>query len=133
MTVAEAIELCLDTTPDLVILDQYLGEESGLEACRRIKGDIALQLIPVLVLTGSAEERDHIEALEAGADRFLSKGSPPQEMLAAVDRLLHTMPPAETSAASARCTRTLSPSGRIATFLAVLAMGFSCRSLQFCG
>jgi signal transduction histidine kinase len=96
MTVAEAIELCLETTPDLVILDQYLGEESGLEACRRIKGDIALQLIPVLVLTGSAEERDHIEALDAGADRFLSKGSPPQEMLAAVDRLLHTMPPAET-------------------------------------
>ena len=94
-TADEAFEICLNTTPDLVILDQYLGEDSGLDVCQRLKGDIALQLIPVLFLTGSANEKDHIAALEAGADAFLSKDSPKDELLAVASRLLRTMLPVQ--------------------------------------
>ena len=84
----DAFRLCLESTPDLVLLDQYLGEKSGLEVCRRIKGDISLQVIPIVVLTGSQRERDHIAALEAGADRFVSKESPPEDLLAVISGLL---------------------------------------------
>ncbi len=94
-TAAEAFEHCLETAPDLVILDQYLDEDTGLEICQRLKNDIALQLVPVLILTGSAKDRDHIEALEAGADAFLSKDSPNEELLAVIDRLLKTMLPVQ--------------------------------------
>ncbi len=87
-TAEQAFQLCLEATPDLVVLDQYLGELSGLEVCRRIKGDVALQVIPIVVLTASQKERDHVAALDAGADRFLSKQSPDEELLAVVNGLL---------------------------------------------
>jgi len=91
----EAFQLCLQATPDLVVLDQYLGDRSGLEVCRRLKGDIALQVIPILVLTGSQKERDHIAALESGADRFLSKESPAGDLLAVINGLLKSAVPIE--------------------------------------
>ncbi|MBC7817560.1 MAG: response regulator, partial [Planctomycetaceae bacterium] len=87
-TAEEAFQLCLVATPDLVLLDQYLGDKSGLEVCRRLKSDMALQVIPIVVLTASQKERDHIAALDSGADRFLSKDSPPEELLAVVTGLL---------------------------------------------
>lgn len=89
-TAEEAFQLCLETTPDLVLLDQYLGDKSGLEVCRRLKSDMALQVIPIVVLTASQKERDHIAALDSGADRFLSKESPPEELLAVVTGLLRS-------------------------------------------
>src|SRR5271154_6173200 len=93
----EAFQLCLQAIPDLVVLDQYLGDRSGLEVCRRLKGDIALQVIPILALTGSQKERDHLAALEAGADRFLSKESPDDELLAVVNGLLKSVVPVEST------------------------------------
>ena len=92
----DAFNLCMESTPDLMIVDQYLGERSGLEVCRRIKGDLTLQFIPIVVLTGSRRERDHIAALEAGADRFLSKEDPPEQLLAVVAGLLKSALPVET-------------------------------------
>lgn len=94
-TAEEAFPLCLQATPDLVVLDQYLGEQSGLEVCRRLKGDLALQVVPILVLTGSHKERDHIAALDAGADRFLSKDAADEQLLAVVHGLLKSAVPVE--------------------------------------
>ncbi len=91
----EAFQLCYETFPDLVVLDQYLGNKSGLEVCRRLKADSTLQIIPVVVLTDSQRERDHIAALEAGADRFLSKESPHEDLLAVVESLLKSSLPVE--------------------------------------
>ena len=88
MTADEAFDICLESTPDLVLLDQYLGDKSGLDVCRRLKEDVALQVIPILVLTASQKERDHITALDSGADRFLSKDGPDEELLAVVSGLL---------------------------------------------
>jgi len=88
MTVDAAFALCLESTPDLVLLDQYLGDKSGLEVCRRLKEDVALQVIPILVLTASQKEQDHIAALDSGADRFLSKDGPDGELLAVISGLL---------------------------------------------
>lgn len=91
MTIESAFEICLESTPDLVLLDQYLGEKSGLEVCRRLKEDVTLQVIPILVLTASQKEQDHIVALDSGADRFLSKDGPHEELLAVINGLLKTV------------------------------------------
>src|SRR5437867_1264991 len=93
-TAEQAFELCLQATPDLVLLDQYLGDRSGLEVCTRIKDDIGLQVIPILVLTASQKEQDHIKALEAGADQFLSKDSSRENLLAVIQGLLKSAPAA---------------------------------------
>jgi CheY-like chemotaxis protein/HPt (histidine-containing phosphotransfer) domain-containing protein len=89
-TAEAAFQLCQEMTPDLVLLDQYLGDKSGLEVCRRLKSDMTLQVIPIVVLTASQKEQDHIAALDSGADRFLSKESPPEELLAVVTGLLRS-------------------------------------------
>ncbi|HWY88079.1 MAG TPA: response regulator [Gemmataceae bacterium] len=90
---AQAFELCLEAAPDLVLLDQYLGDTSGLEVCKRMKGDTCLQVVPILVLTASQKERDHIAALDSGADRFLSKESSSTDLLAVIQGLLKSAPP----------------------------------------
>src|ERR1700722_4641942 len=90
----QAFEHCLQATPDLILLDQYLGEKSGLEVCKRIKADIKLQVVPLLVLTASHKEQDHIAALDAGADQFLSKDSPHDDLLAVIQGLLKSAIPA---------------------------------------
>ena len=91
-TAEQAFEHCMESIPALVLLDQYLGDRSGLEICRRLKGDMALQVIPILVLTASLKEQDHITALDSGADRFLSKDAPDDELLAVVSGLLKSSP-----------------------------------------
>ena len=89
-TVEEALKVCYDSTPDLVISDQELAEVSGLEVCRRIKSDVALSVIPVLMLTGSHAQKHHVAALDAGADAYLSKDSSSDELLAVISRLLES-------------------------------------------
>jgi len=86
---------CQEAYPDLVILDQYLGEKSGLEICRRLKSNPSFQIVPILILTGSNREKDHIAAMDAGADRFLSKNNPPEDLLATVEILLRSLTGAE--------------------------------------
>ncbi|SFJ33614.1 response regulator [Planctomicrobium piriforme] len=94
-TAERAFAECRTAFPDLILLDQHLADRSGLEICRHIKTDPALQLIPILVLTGSQREQDHIAALEAGADHFLSKEESHSSLLAVIDSLLKNALPVQ--------------------------------------
>jgi len=47
-----------ETNPDLILLDLMLPGLSGLEVCRRLKGDRATEKIPVIMLTAKGEEED---------------------------------------------------------------------------
>jgi len=94
-TAEAAFQLCYETFPDLVVLDQYLGDKSGLAVCRRLKADPSLQAIPVVVLTDSQREEDHLAALEAGADQFLSKDNPHRDIVAVIESLLKSAVPVE--------------------------------------
>jgi two-component system sensor histidine kinase/response regulator len=109
----QAFELCLQSTPDLVLLDQYLGDKSGLEICQRIKEDINLQMIPILVLTASQKEQDHIAALQAGADQFLSKDSSREDLLAVIQVLLKSALPVRSRDSDAEAKDTFLRGARI--------------------
>ncbi len=89
-TVAEGVEACIERTPDLVLLDYYLAEGSGVDLCSRLKMDEMLQIIPVIVLTASRRKEDEIKALSLGADAFLSKDCSDQELLAMTSRLVES-------------------------------------------
>jgi DNA-binding response OmpR family regulator len=70
---------------DLVILDLRLKGEDGLQIARKLREDSA---IPILMLTGRAEEADRVMGLELGADDYLTKPFSPRELLARIRALL---------------------------------------------
>ncbi len=59
--------------PTLVLLDLKLPKIDGLEVLRRIRADVRTQLLPVVILTSSDEERDIIAGYELGANSYVRK------------------------------------------------------------
>jgi len=69
----DALRSVLSRAPDLVLLDLMLPGISGLEVCRRIKGDPRTASIPVIMVTARGEETDIVTGLELGADDYIPK------------------------------------------------------------
>jgi two-component system, OmpR family, alkaline phosphatase synthesis response regulator PhoP len=69
----EALDFARSDTPDLIILDIMMPRMDGIETCRRIRADSALEAVPVLMLTARTEEEHQVEGLDVGADIYLSK------------------------------------------------------------
>jgi two-component system KDP operon response regulator KdpE len=67
--------------PELVITDLYMPRMDGVELCRRIR---AVSSIPIIVLSVKGEERTKVEALDSGADDYVTKPFGADELLARV-------------------------------------------------
>jgi two-component system, OmpR family, KDP operon response regulator KdpE len=67
---AEAVTQVALAVPDLVILDLGLPDADGLEVCRRIR---EFSDVPIVVLSAYGDERRKVEALDGGADDFVTK------------------------------------------------------------
>src|SRR5262245_5404160 len=81
-------------SPDLVITDLYMPHMDGLELCRRIRDASS---VPIIVLSVKGEERTKVEALDLGADDYVTKPFGADELLARVRVALRrgaTEPPA---------------------------------------
>ena len=76
-----ALEILKDWTPDLVITDLSMPNMDGLELCRRLR---AKSQIPIIVLSVKGEERTKVQALDAGADDYVTKPFGMSELLARV-------------------------------------------------
>ena len=84
-TGAELAEAMAHHAIDLVVLDLRLQGEDGLQIARRLRES---STIPILMLTGRAEEADRVMGLELGADDYLIKPFSPRELLARIRALL---------------------------------------------
>ena len=67
--------------PELVITDLYMPHMDGVELCKRIR---AASNVPIIVLSVKGEERTKVEALDAGADDYVTKPFGMDELLARV-------------------------------------------------
>jgi len=67
--------------PELVITDLYMPHMDGLELCRRIR---AVSSVPIIVLSVKGEERTKVEALDSGADDYVTKPFGIDELMARV-------------------------------------------------
>jgi two-component system, OmpR family, KDP operon response regulator KdpE len=67
--------------PELVITDLYMPHMDGLELCKRIR---AMSNVPIIVLSVKGEERTKVEALDVGADDYVTKPFGMDELLARV-------------------------------------------------
>lgn len=85
----EALEIFNAWSPDLVITDLSMPNMSGLELCRRIR---ATSQAPIIVLSVKGEERAKVEALDAGADDYVTKPFGIDELLARVRATLRRAP-----------------------------------------
>ncbi len=79
------------TPADILLLDLMLPKLSGLEICREIRRDEALNRLPILMLTARGEEADRVVGLEIGADDYVTKPFSPRELIARVKALLRRM------------------------------------------
>jgi DNA-binding response OmpR family regulator len=62
-----------DEAFSFMLMDLYMPGMDGRELLRQVRQSLSTQSLPVIVLTGSANPRDELELLEAGADDFLLK------------------------------------------------------------
>jgi two-component system KDP operon response regulator KdpE len=84
-----ALELFELWTPDLVITDLSMPNMDGLEVCRRLR---AVSKVPIIVLSVKGDEAVKIEALDAGADDYVTKPFAMGEFLARVRAGLRRSP-----------------------------------------
>jgi NarL family two-component system response regulator LiaR len=78
-----ALRLVHELAPNVVLLDLEMPRMHGIEVARRISD--ASPTTVVLVLTVSAQEKDVVEALIAGARGYLAKGTSPESLVAGIE------------------------------------------------
>src|SRR5437870_9657125 len=75
--------------PELVITDLYMPHMDGLELCKRIR---AMSTVPIIVLSVRGEEKTKVEALDCGADDYVTKPFGMDELLARIRATLRRVP-----------------------------------------
>jgi two-component system KDP operon response regulator KdpE len=95
----ECLEKVREFHPDLVLLDINMPGLSGLAACRAIRADTN---IAIVMLTVRNSEADKVQALDAGADDFVTKPFSTPELLARIRAALRRVPVSQSSAARLR-------------------------------
>jgi two-component system KDP operon response regulator KdpE len=85
----EALATMRRDTPDLVLLDLNMPGIGGLETCRAIRETSDL---PIIVLSVRNSERDKVQALDAGADDYVTKPFGIQELLARIRAAMRRSP-----------------------------------------
>lgn len=86
----EALELIFKKAPDLVISDIMMPEMDGLTLCRKIKQNVNLNYIPVILLTAKTREEDNLEGLSTGADAYIMKPFNIEILQKTVENLINT-------------------------------------------
>ena len=69
----EALNICNDKYPDIIISDVMMPKMTGLELCNTIKSQLKTSFIPIILLTARGTTEQQIEGLEEGADAYIPK------------------------------------------------------------
>ncbi len=85
----KALQMCgTDPLPDLVLLDVVMPGIDGYEVCRRLKAEARTAGVPVIFVTGTADDGDRSRAAALGAAAILVKPLDPADILARVAALV---------------------------------------------
>lgn len=83
----EAINYLHQNIPDLIILDLMMPKINGLEVLSSIRSDLKTRDLPVIILTARGQKIDETNAMEAGANLFMTKPFNPTELVEQVNKL----------------------------------------------
>lgn len=106
---ADAWEFIQRRTPQLMLLDWMLPDQTGLRLLSRIRGDRQLNEMPVIMLTAKSMEEDKIAGLDHGADDYVTKPFSPRELTARIKALLRRKSPEHAQSAMTAGPVTLDP------------------------
>jgi DNA-binding response OmpR family regulator len=84
-----ALELIQSEAPQLVFLDVMMPKMNGMEVCRRVKKEMALENIYIILLTAKGQELDRQKGQEVGADLYMTKPFDPEAILTKAREVLN--------------------------------------------
>ena len=84
----EGLALLESNKPDIVVSDVMMEGIDGFEVCKRIKSNINISHIPVILLTAKTDTESKVEGLEVGADAYIEKPFAASHLIAQIDNLL---------------------------------------------
>src|ERR1700712_611401 len=76
-----ALEIIKTEKPQLVFLDVMMPKMNGMEVCRRVKKELAIEGVYIILLTAKGQEVDRLKGQEVGADVYMTKPFDPQALL----------------------------------------------------
>jgi len=114
-SVPEAESMMRDTLPNLMLLDWILPQTLGMTFARQLRRDQRTRDIPIIMLTGRAQESDKVAALEAGVDDYVTKPFSPRELLARIKAVLRRYSPQRTDDVAEIAGLRLDPAARRVT------------------
>lgn len=91
----EAIAQARRHRPDLILLDIRMPAMTGTDAMRILRADASFRDVPIIALTAQALETEKVAALAAGFDELIAKPCLPDELAAAVERILARRTPVD--------------------------------------
>ena len=85
---ADALRLCREHKPDLLVLDIMLPVVNGFEVCRNVRADSRLDGTRILMLTARGREHEVARGLALGADAYITKPFATRELMRVVNDLV---------------------------------------------
>jgi len=76
-----ALEIIQREKPQLVFLDVMMPKMNGMEVCRRVKKELGLDKVFIVLLTAKGQELDRLKGQEVGADLYMTKPFDPEAIL----------------------------------------------------
>lgn len=80
-------------TPDVILLDWMLPDESGIQFLTRLRADRDRKHLPVIMVTARSEEDDRVRGLNKGADDYITKPFSTKELIARINAVLRRKVP----------------------------------------
>ncbi|HJS53600.1 MAG TPA: response regulator [Chitinophagaceae bacterium] len=83
-----ALEIIQKENPKLVFLDVMMPKMNGMEVCRRVKKELNLENVFIVLLTAKGQELDRQKGQEVGADVYMTKPFDPEVLLSKAKQVL---------------------------------------------
>jgi DNA-binding response OmpR family regulator len=83
-----ALEIIQKENPELVFLDVMMPKMNGMEVCRRVKKELELKNVFIVLLTAKGQELDRQRGQEVGADVYMTKPFDPEIILSKAKEVL---------------------------------------------
>jgi two-component system, OmpR family, alkaline phosphatase synthesis response regulator PhoP len=84
----QALQIIQEEKPQLVFLDVMMPKMNGMEVCRRVKKELVMNDVFIVLLTAKGQELDRQKGQEVGADLYMTKPFDPEVILAKAKEIL---------------------------------------------
>lgn len=85
----QALHIIEKEKPNLVFLDVMMPKMNGMEVCQKVKKELKLTNVYIILLTAKGQEVDRQKGLDMGADRYMTKPFDPDEMLSIAAEIIN--------------------------------------------